>query len=97
MCPKGRMALRSLIDTPMLRDSIPCILISSPMLLPSRRRGDDPGAPATPPTSLDLGSKTLVTDRLLSRSYHSLAMMPLTDGVAPLRTVEWPTAVTVAA
>ena len=47
------------------------------------------------PTSVVAGSNTLVTDAPIWRSYQSLPMMPLTDGVAPVSIVECPTAVTV--
>src|SRR5260370_31015545 len=69
-----------------------CIFNSSPTVLTSRRRGDAPGRPGIPPTSFVRGSNTLVMGWDVSRSYHSFAMMPLTDGVAPLRKVECPTA-----
>ena len=97
MWPEGRIAARSLMDTPITLDSASRILTSSPTVLTSRRRGEDPGAFGTPPTTLVCGSETLVTVWPESRSYHSLPMMPLTEGVAPLRKVEWPTAVRVAA
>src|SRR5260370_9139131 len=74
-----------------------CILNSSPMVLTNMRRGDAPGRPGIPPTSFVRGSNTLVMVWAVSRSYHSFAMMPLTEGGAPLRNVEYPTAVTTAA
>ena len=73
----------------------PAILSSSPTVLTSMRCGDEPVVPGAPPISFVSGSETLVTDWPLSRSNHSLATMPLEDGVAPLRKVECPTAVTV--
>src|SRR6266849_1922504 len=97
MWPAGRIALLSLIETPMTFESPPWDFNSSPTVLTSRRRGDEPARPGTELTSFDFGSKTLVTFCAVSRSYHSLAMIPLTDGGAPLRNVECPTAVTVVA
>ena len=70
----------------MARDFPPAILISSLTVLTSMRRGDAP-VPACPPTSCVLLSETLVTAARSSRSYHSLAVMPLTDVVAPERIV----------
>src|SRR5450432_2521699 len=95
MWPDGRMAARSFSDTPTTCDRPPlAIFNSSPSVLTSRRLGDDPG-PASPPSSLAAPSETLVTWVFSSRSYQSLATIPLTDGIAPERKVLWPTAVTV--
>src|SRR5437899_1009592 len=93
MCPDGRIALRSLIDTPITFPPLPEIFSSSPRVDGSRRRGEDP-APA-PPSSLVVSSETLVTRFPVAWSHHSFPMIPLIDGVAPLRKVEWPAAVTV--
>src|SRR5690349_16751472 len=101
MRPVGRIADRSLSDTPIVRDfpAPPAILISSGRVSTSMRRGDDPtcGCPFTnaPPTSFVDLSDTLVTAAFSSRSYQSLPMIPLTDGVAPDRIVLCPTAVIV--
>ena len=94
MWPAGRMALRSLSEMPITRDFPPAIFSSSPTVLTSRRRGEAPSPPA-PPSSSALGSDTLVTVRPSSRSYQSFPTMPLMEGVAPLRKVLWPMAVTV--
>ena len=75
-----------------LESGEPLRLSSSPIVLTSRRFGED----ATPaaPSSLPKGSETLVTCLLVSRSYQSLPTMPLMAGVAPDIMVECPTAVT---
>src|SRR5215813_12123946 len=92
--PEGKMAARSLSERPTTLD---CPTLdnfnSSPMVEPSSLEGDIPGAPSRPPISLTLPSVTLVMRFPDSRSYHSLPMMPLIDGVAPLMNVEWPQAV----
>ena len=95
MCPAGRIALRSLIETPITCESGKRIFNSSVIVLVISRRGDEPHGPDVPPTGLVAGSETLVTVLPVSRSNQSFAMMPLTEGVAPLRNVECPTAVTV--
>ena len=97
MWPPGSTALRSLIDTLRIFDSAPDIFSSSPIVLTSRRRGEAEVRMPTPPTRKVLASLTLVTMPPVSRSYQSLATMPLIEGGAPLRKVECPTAVTVAA
>ncbi len=58
-----------------------------------RRRGEAPVPVA--PSSVTVSSVMLWIDAAVARSYQSLPMMPLTDGVAPLSMVAWPTAVTV--
>ena len=68
------------------------IFNSSPIVLTSSRLGD---APSPPPSAWTVSSLTLVTTLPDSRSYHSLPTMPLIEGVAPVRKVLWPTAVTV--
>src|SRR5260370_35815555 len=93
MCPAGRIALRSLIDTPITFPPLPEIFSSSPRVDGSSRRGDDPWP--EPPTSLTVSSETLVTCLPTALSHHSFPMIPLIDGVAPLRKVQCPTAVTV--
>jgi hypothetical protein len=97
MCPAGRIAARSLMDIPITLESAFLIFSSSPTVLTSSRRGDEPCAALVPPTKEDCGSETLVTRLPVSLSNHSLAIIPLDDGAAPLRNVECPTAVTVAA
>ena len=94
MWPAGSMALRSLKETPITRDLPPAIFNSSPTVLTSSRRGEAPAPPA-PPSSFTLASDTLVTVPPSSRSYQSFPTMPLMEGVAPLRNVLWPMAVTV--
>ena len=89
------MALRSLIEIPITLLPFPAIFSSSPMVETSMRRGDEPVSPGRPPSSCTVGSETLVTVWAVSRSYQSLPMIPLSDGGAPLRKVEWPIAVTV--
>ena len=72
------------------------ILISSPMVLTSMRRGEAPVAVGSAlPSSSVAASLAAVTRFPSSLSNHSLPTMPLTEGVAPLRNVECPTAVTV--
>ena len=95
MRPTGRIALRSLLDMPIAFDSGFRIFSSSPIVLTSNRRGDDPPRPDAAPSMSTVSSETLVTCLPVSRSYHSFPTMPLIEGVAPLRIVEWPTAVTV--
>src|SRR5690348_4445094 len=95
MCPAGRIALRSLIEIPITLESPPWGFNSSPTVLTRERRGDVPGR--LDPVLFVSESITLETVVLVERSYHSLPMMPLSEGVAPERKVEWPTAVTVAA
>src|SRR5215471_10068633 len=97
MCPPGRIALRSLIETLMILAGAPDIFNWSPTVLAVRRQGEEPGRLAEAPTRRVFGSLTLVTMEPVSRSYHSLATIPLAEGGAPVRKVEWPTAVTVAA
>src|SRR5262245_11088444 len=99
--PTGRMAARSFKDTPKTRgapgdpfDADDAMRSSSPTVLTSSRCGDA-AAPVSAPSGFTAGSDTLVTTAPVSRSNQSLPMMPLTDGVAPLSIVEWPTAVTV--
>src|SRR6476620_5004807 len=87
------MALRSLMDTPITLQFLPEIFNSSPMVLASRRRGDDPMPGA--PSNRVLSSDTLVTFFPDARSYQVLFTMPLMDGVAPDIKVECPMAVTV--
>src|SRR5690349_16520519 len=95
ICPAGRIALRSFNDTPITFDlPLPYIFISSPSVLTSMRRVDAPPSPAPPSIFTEL-SETLETWPPESRSYHSLATMPLIDGVAPDINVLWPIAVTV--
>ncbi len=81
------------MDTPITFPPLPDIFISSPRVDCSRRLGEahSPGAPR----SLHVSSETLVTAFFEARSYHALPIMPLMAGVAPVRKVEWPTAVTV--
>ena len=67
------------------------------MVETSRRAGEDPAPLPLPPSSLVLSSETLVTDFPSSRSHQVLLTMPLIAGVAPVRKVECPTAVTVGA
>ena len=100
MWPAGSTAERSFSDRPKTFGacSLPAgareaLFSSSPTVSTSIRCGDDP-APL-PPTSCVSGSSTLVTLLPRLRSYQSLPTIPLTDGVAPLIIVEWPTAVTV--
>ena len=69
------------------------IFNSSPTVLTSRRRGEAPSPVA--PNIFTVSSLTLVTTLPVARSYHSLPIMPLKDGVAPDKKVLWPTAVTV--
>ena len=76
------MALRSLIDTPITFDSGSTRLSSSPTVLASSRRGEDPARLPDPPTKLVVSSLTLVTRVPVARSNHSLPMIPLADGVA---------------
>src|SRR5690606_10394346 len=99
--PAGRMAERSLSETPNTRGASGAFfgrpaatLISSPSVLTRRRRGDA-AAPEAAPTGVTVVSVTLVTLLPVARSNQSLPMMPLTDGVAPVSMVECPTAVTV--
>src|SRR5439155_12262183 len=95
MWPTGRIAERSLSETPITCVFPPlAIFISSPRVLTSRRRGDAPPS-LDPPSSLTESSDTLVTRLPVDRSNHSLATMPLTLGRAPLRKVLCPIAVTV--
>src|SRR5260221_6057133 len=94
MWPDGRIALRSLMEMPITFEGCPDILSSSPTVLTSRRRGEDPFVPGVPPRSAVDLSLTLLTASSDSRSSHSLLIMPLMEGVAPLRNVECPTAVT---
>ena len=97
MWPEGRMALRSFMEMPIARERPESeILSSSPTVLTSSRRGEAPPSPApAPPRIFTASSETLVTDLPVSRSNQSLPTMPLIDGVAPLRNVLWPIAVTV--
>src|SRR5262249_2208287 len=81
-------------EIPMACDLGLAIFSSSPSVLTNKRRGDEPGA-GVPPSRLVLSSVTLVTVLDDSRSYQSLPMMPLMEGVAPLRKVLCPMAVTV--
>ena len=74
--------------------NLEAILSWSPTVVTSNRRGEA-GVPVGEPTALTAGSDTLVTVAPVSRSNQSLPMIPLTDGVAPLSMVAWPTAVTV--
>src|SRR5258708_11795630 len=95
MWPAVRIAPRSLMEIPITLEPGCAIFNSSPIALTSIRFGDDPVAPGPPPSRRVVSSDTLVTERPVVRSYHSLPTIPLTDGVAPLRNVECPTAVTV--
>ena len=92
MWPEGRIAARSFSDTPITRGlPPPAIFNSSPTVLTSSRLGEEPGP--LPPSNCVLASLTLVTCTPSSRSYQSLATIPLIEGVAPVRNVLWPTAV----
>ena len=76
MWPLGRMALRSLIETPITRDRTPfAIFSSSPNVLTSIRLGDAPPSPAPPRIFTD-SSETDVTFLPLSRSNQSLPTIP---------------------
>jgi hypothetical protein len=94
MRPAGSTALRSLLEMPITFDLPLAIFSSSPKVLTSSLRGDEP-RPGLPPSSCVCSSETLVTCLPASRSNHSLPTIPLTDGVAPLSMVAWPIAVTV--
>ena len=82
-----------MIETPITLPPLPDIFISSPTVDCSRRFGDAPSP--VEPRSLNVSSDTLVTRFFVARSHHSLPIMPLSAGVAPVRNVECPTAVTV--
>src|SRR5882724_5151775 len=93
MWPEGRIAERSLIETPITLPPLPDIFNSSPSVDCSIRRGDDPGP--SPPSRRVESSETLVTRARVVVSHHSFPTIPLIDGVAPVRKVECPIAVTV--
>ncbi len=96
MCPEVRMAPRSFRERPKTLDVGRAILSSSPSVLTNRRRGEEPCTLSLGPVRQVEASATLATFPFVSflqissimkgvRSYHSLPMMPLTEGVAPLR------------
>ena len=94
MWPAVRIAARSLSEMLMTFEGpLPAIFSSSPTVLTIKRTGEAP-SPLGAPRSFVLGSKMLATERPDSRSYQLLFTMPLREGVAPVRMVECPTAVT---
>jgi len=93
--PTGKIALRSLNEIPIARLSpFAAILISSPTVETSIRCGDE-ACLSGAPNVCRLGSETLVTSLLVARSHQSFPTIPDNAGLAPLKIVECPTAVTV--
>jgi len=92
MWPAGRIALRSLIETPITLPPLPDIFSSSPIVDCSIRaaRIPRPRRPAVWSIHRNAGHALA---RLPIPPF--VAMIPLIAGVAPLKNVEWPTAVTV--
>ena len=86
MWPAGRIALRSLMEIPITFDSPPCIFNSSPTVLTSRRAAT---SRAICIRADQLGGRIGNAGNCLPvrRSYHSLPMIPLMDGVAPVKKV----------
>src|SRR5262245_3290518 len=92
-CPPGRIELRSLSDVLNTLPPLPEIFSSSPIVDTCNRFGEAP-TPVVPSRFTD-ASVMLCTLVPSVRSHHVLPTMPLTDGGAPVSTVECPTAVTV--
>src|ERR1043165_990621 len=92
--PAGRMAERSLTEIPMTFErSLVTRRSSSPTVELSNRFGLTPGSFGSPPRIFTESSVTLVMRLPVGRSSHSLAMIPDSDGYAPVIIVAWPGAV----
>src|SRR6266446_10251239 len=92
--PAGRIAARSLIETPITFDR-PFVLRrnSSPSVEAISLRGLEATSVGPPPRRTAPVSLTLVTRLPVSRSGHSLATIPVSAGHAPVIMVAWPGAV----
>src|SRR5690606_24621920 len=85
LCPAGRIAALSLIETPTTLDlKLPASRNSSVIVDASRFRGDILPASAVPPTASTRVSSVQYHGRPLSWSIHSLPAIPCIEGTDPV-------------
>src|SRR5216684_1267469 len=94
--PAGKIAERSLAEIPITFDRSPSARRnSSPTVEHNRRRGPFPFSLGLPASIMVLSSVIDLTFLPVSRSYHSLATIPVCEGEAPVINTAWPGAVNV--